>query len=172
MDCEPSDSNVMDFVQAMSAAATQVTLVTTNGGAGRFGVTVSAFASVSAEPPMVLVCINRKSPTVSAIAENKCFCVNLLSDDQEAVAECFAGRSNKHSPYDFNCASWEVGETGTSVLVGACASFDCHLDSFHDHGTHSIFVGKVVTSKGQPSPPLAFSQRTYQQLLPSDGKTK
>ena len=94
------------FLTAMSGAVTQVSVVTTNGTAGRFGVTVSAFTSVSADPPLVLVCINRRSPVVKAIEENGCFCVNLLDDRQSTVADCFSGRSDPLTAYDFSCGSF------------------------------------------------------------------
>ena len=93
------------FVAAMAGAATQVSVVTTDGAAGRFGVTVSAFSSVSAEPPLVLVCINRRSPAIAAITANNAFCVNLLGDDQSDIANCFAGRPGAIAPYDFTCAN-------------------------------------------------------------------
>jgi len=67
------------FVEAMAAAVSPVSIVTTNGPAGRFGLTVSAVTSVSADPPLVLACINKKSPLLSAIRTNKLFCINMLS---------------------------------------------------------------------------------------------
>ena len=105
------------FLTAMSGAVTQVSVVTTNGIAGRFGVTVSAFASVSADPPLVLVCINRRSPVVEAIEENGCFCVNLLDDRQSPVADCFSGRSDPLTAYNFSCANWRVEATGRRALI-------------------------------------------------------
>ena len=74
------------FIAAMRNAATGVNVVTTDGAAGRFGITVSAFASVSAEPLTVLVCINRDSPARDAILANGRFCVNVLSAGQTDVA--------------------------------------------------------------------------------------
>src|ERR1700752_1253507 len=100
------------FIEAMRRAATGVTLVTTDGPAGRFGVTVSAFASVSADPPMLLACINRKSPAAAAIAANGGFCVNVLTAAQSFLADVFAGRSERYAPYDFTCADWQRAEGG------------------------------------------------------------
>ncbi len=105
------------FLTAMSGAVTQVSVVTTNGTAGRFGVTVSAFTSVSADPPLVLVCINRRSPVVKAIEENGCFCVNLLDDRQSTVADCFSGRSDPLTAYDFSCANWRLEATGSHASI-------------------------------------------------------
>ena len=155
-----------EFVTAMGAATTQVTIVTTDGPAGKFGVTVSAFASVSAEPPLVLVCVNKRSPAVAAIDENGGFCVNLLGSSQSDVSDCFAGRSESHAPYDFNCAEWGLGKTRSPMLTNATANFDCEVEAARDAGTHRIFIGRVVQTATAQTPPLAFSQRAYQSLSP------
>lgn len=154
------------FIAAMAGAATQVSVVTTDGPSGRFGVTVSAFSSVSAEPPLVLVCINRRSPSVTAIEANGVFCVNLLGDDQAKIANCFAGRPGDVTPYDFSCAEWERATTTAPVLSSALASFDCHIETSYDAGTHRIFIGRVARAISQDAAPLAFSKRSYQALRP------
>lgn len=89
---------VEDFVAAMGLAATGVSVVTTDGPAGRFGLTVSAVSSVSAEPPLVLVCINRKSPAMAAVEANGVFAVNLLSAAHRAYAETFSGARARAAP--------------------------------------------------------------------------
>lgn len=162
----PDHENPDRFIAAMAGAATQVSVVTTDGVAGRFGVTVSAFSSVSAEPPLILVCINRRSPAISAIEANDAFCVNLLRDDQADIANCFAGRSGALIPYDFGGADWEVATTGAPVLTGAIASFDCRVETTYDAGTHRIFIGRVAQAFSRDAAPLAFSKRAYQALRP------
>ncbi len=86
------------FVEAMASAVTGVSIVSTDGPGGKFGVTVSAVSSVSAEPPMILACINRRCPALDAIEANRRFCVNILNADQTAVADCFSGRPGDHRP--------------------------------------------------------------------------
>ena len=154
------------FIAAMAGAATQVSVVTTDGPAGQFGVTVSAFSSVSAEPPLVLVCINRNSPAIAAIKANGSFCVNLLGDDQTEIANCFAGRPGNVAPYDFGCADWDVAQTGAPVLAQALANFDCTVETAYDAGTHRIFIGRVQQAFSRDTAPLAFSRRAYQALRP------
>ncbi|MBY8976828.1 flavin reductase family protein [Rhodobacteraceae bacterium NNCM2] len=154
------------FLGAMASAATQVSVVTTEGVGGRFGVTVSAFASVSAEPPLVLVCINRKSPAIGAIETNGCFGVNLLGEAQSHIANCFAGRPGPHAPFDFDCAEWRTASTGAPLLETASAVFDCTLETAHDAGTHRIFIGRVAVAENGDHAPLAFSRRAYQALSP------
>ena len=153
----------ISFLQAMAEAATSVTLVTTEGPAGRFGVTVSAFASVSADPPMLLACINRKSPAAAAIAANGGFCVNVLSAAQSFLADVFAGRSERYPPYDFTCADWLRAEGGWQ-LNDAIASFDCALDRDVAAGSHQILIGRVLATHRSAQPEigsLVYSRRAY-----------
>lgn len=88
----------LPFLTAMSGAVTPVAVVTTDGPARLFGVTVSSFASVSAYPPMVLVCINSRSPAVTAIDQNGCFCVNLLETPNRGSPIVFPARQTRHWP--------------------------------------------------------------------------
>jgi len=153
----------VSFLQAMAEAATSVTLVTTDGPAGRFGVTVSAFASVSADPPMLLACINRKSPAAAAIAANGGFCVNVLTAAQRFLADVFAGRSERYAPYDFGCADWERTEYGWR-LVDSIASFTCALDREIAAGTHQVLIGGVLATHRGAMPDLTslvYARRAY-----------
>lgn len=149
------------FVAAMSGAVTSVNVVTTNGPAGRFGVTVSAAASVSADPPMLLVCINRRSPAAAAIRGNGVFSVNLLAAHQANVSDVFAGRSSAGAPFDFGCAEWRDGPTGCPLLEDAAASFDCTVESAQDAGTHVVIIGRVVHVLGAERAALAHHRRAY-----------
>lgn len=150
-----------DFVQAMRGAATGVNIVTTDGAAGRFGLTVSAFSSVSAEPPMVLVCINRRSPACTAMHKNRRFCVNVLSEAQRAIADSFAGDPATGRAYDFGVASWTVSQTGSPILDKSIASFDCAVATVIDAGSHSIFVGAVKDVTSNAASPLLYTDGSY-----------
>ena len=155
-----------DFVAAMAKAATGVSVVTTDGEAGRFGITVSAVSSVSAEPPMVLVCINRKSPAVAAIAANARFAVNMLAGHQSGIARTFAGRPDEGAPYDFSRHDWSEGTTGLPCLAEAAARFECLLDSAIDAGTHRIFIGRVVAAGAGSVDPLVYAARDFRRPMP------
>lgn len=151
------------FLQAMAEAATSVTLVTTDGRAGRFGVTVSAFASVSADPPMLLACINRRSPAAAAIAANGGYCVNVLSAAQSFLADVFAGRSERFAPYDFGSADWQRADGGWRLL-DSIASFDCALDRDIAAGTHQILIGRVLATHRDAqadASSLVYARRAY-----------
>lgn len=155
------------FIAAMARAATGVSVVTTDGEAGRFAVTVSAISSVSAEPPLMLACINRRSPVAAAIASNRLMAVNVLSESQQHIANVFAGRS-PGANYDFSCAEWCRAMTGSPLLNGAAAVFDCEVDAIHDAGTHRIVIGRVVEARCGEALPLVYAQRGYRTIANLD----
>lgn len=152
------------FIAAMGRAATGVSVVTTDGPVGRYGITVSAISSVSAEPPLVLACINRRSPVVPAIDGNGAMAVNVLAEHQQDIADTFAGRPGAGLPYDFGCARWRADRTGSPVLVDAVAVFDCALEAAYDAGSHRIFIGRVVEALGGDGGPLVYAQRAYRRI--------
>jgi flavin reductase (DIM6/NTAB) family NADH-FMN oxidoreductase RutF len=95
-----------DFIGGMRLAASGVSIVTTRTPEGWAGVTVSAVCSVSADPPALLVCINQLSRLARAVVASGVFCVNLLSDEQQALSELFAGRAPAPEGDRFGAASW------------------------------------------------------------------
>ncbi len=152
------------FIAGMSHAANSVSVVATDGPAGRFGVTVSAMSSVSAdsEMPTLLVCVHHLSPACSAILSNRVFCVNLLRDDQSFVADTFAGRIQPPGEDKFSCTNWIAGRTGSPVAADHLVAFDCEL--LHDFtvGSHVVFVGQVVdTVIHEGHAPLIYANRGY-----------
>lgn len=159
------------FVAAMAQVATPVTVVTTEGDAGRFGITVSAVSSVSADPPMLLVCINRKSPATEAISGQGSFAVNILAHDDRSVAETFSGRPKEGLPYDFSSHKWVKGALGLPLLDEAAASFECVVDKEFDAGTHRIFVGLVRAVRQGTLKPLVYYKREFARVATARSKT-
>ena len=153
-----------EFIAAMGLAATGVSVVTTDGPAGRFGLTVSAVSSVSAEPPLVLVCINRKSPAMAAVEGNGQFAVNLLGAGHRAYAETFSGRPREGKPFDFANHEWRLGETGLPLVRDATAVFECETASTQAAGDHELFIGRVRRLVEAPIPPLVFQAGHYRLL--------
>ena len=149
------------FLDAMSRAVSGVYVVTTDGHAGRLGLTVSAMASLSADPPMLLVCINRRSPMRDGIHTNQRFAVNVLSDRQRHVADTFSGRPQAGEPYHFTTSDWGRRTGRSPRLRGAIAHFRCELESALDFGSHTLFVGRAHTAEGNGGTPLLYSQRAY-----------
>ncbi len=155
------EASLEDFVQAMAQAAFGVSIVTTDGRSGRFGLTVSAISSVSAEPPLLLACINRKNVIAEALTQNGKFAVNLLAQDQWSLARIFAGRPKTGLPYDFSQGQWLETKERPPRLKNCSANFDCNLESWHDAGTHRIFIGRAVTATHSGLAPLVYSNRKF-----------
>ncbi|MGH6931666.1 MAG: flavin reductase family protein [Dongiaceae bacterium] len=150
------------FLEGMSRAATSVTIVTTDGPAGRTGVTVSAMSSVSADRPALLVCVHQASPACAAIKANGSLCVNLLRDDQSDISDRFAGRIKSPDGDKFHGASWRRLATGAPALDEALVAFDCTVMKVIDWGTHTIFIADVVdTELADDGRPLIYTQRNY-----------
>ena len=152
------------FLAAMRMAVTGVSVVTTDGAAGRCGIPVSSVSSVSAEPPLVLTCINRKSPATEAIDANLQFCVNMLACSQREYAATFSGRPESGLPFAFDEEKWSTGRTGLPILEGALAVFECELDTYHDAGSHRIFIGRVVAAGRNSAEPLIYCNRAFRSL--------
>ncbi|MGI9316217.1 MAG: flavin reductase family protein [bacterium] len=152
------------FLSGMSRAACTVNVVTTDGEAGRAGVTVSAMSPVSAdtEKPTLLVCVHFLSPAAEKIIQNGVFCVNVLRDNQTHISDTFAGRSNHKSSDKFECAQWTTQVTGAPRVTDSLVSFDCRLVSNIKVGTHYVFFGEAediqVASDGSP---LIYAERAY-----------
>ncbi|MGI9406007.1 MAG: LysR substrate-binding domain-containing protein [Hyphomicrobiaceae bacterium] len=152
------------FLQGMSSAAATVNVVTTDGDAGRAGVTVSAMASVSADGdrPTMLVCVHHMSSAAQTIIDNGCFCTNVLRDDQSFISDTFAGRQPAEDGDKFSCAKWHSMQTGSPRVKDPLAAFDCEVVSSERVGTHHVFIGEVqeifVADGGNP---LIFANRAY-----------
>jgi flavin reductase (DIM6/NTAB) family NADH-FMN oxidoreductase RutF len=150
------------FLEGMSRAASTVSIVTTEGAAGRAGVTVSAMCSVTAERPALLVCIHQLSPACAAIRANGNFCVNVLRADQSAISETFAGRRPAAGGDKFACASWRRLATGAPALAGGLVAFDCTLMKPVEWGSHCIFIGDVVDVElAEAGRALIYAHRSY-----------
>jgi len=152
------------FLAGMSRTACTVNVVTTDGPAGRAGVTVSAMSSVSADTPAptLLVCVHHLSPAAAAIRANGRFCVNVLRDDQAPISDCFAGRIRPEGGDKFACAAWTTGESGSPRLVDALVAFDCRIESCQQVGTHLVFYGAVEAVEATESgAPLIYAGRAY-----------
>ncbi len=152
------------YLEAMSEAAATVSVVTTDGPAGRAGVTVSAMCSVSADPPTLLVCVHHLSPACQAIRENGVFCVNVLGDEQSAISDTFAGRLRTASGDKFACAEWRALATGAPALDDPLVALDCRLVEHLRQGSHYVFIGEVADIALGDGAPLVYAKRAYRGL--------
>ena len=130
------------FRQVMGRFATGVTVVTTRSDKGLSGLTVNSFCSVSLEPPLVLICVDLTSNTLSYIRESGVFAVNILTDRQEDFSRCFATSSEERYAY-FCHASFHEAATGSPILDGALAFLDTRVVGEYPGGDHVIFLGQV-----------------------------
>ncbi len=150
-----------NFLDGMSRVAATVSIVTTDGHAGRAGVTVSAMCSLSADRPSLLVCVHHLSPARQAIVDNGVFCVNTLRHDQAHIADAFAGRVEKFRGDKFACSEWQRLSTGAPALDDPLVAFDCTLMRQMEWGTHRVFIGDVVDIELTEGKSLIYANRSY-----------
>jgi|SRR5579863_1497884 len=153
------------FREAMSRVGAAVHIVTTDGPAGRAGVTASAVTSVSAEPPTMLFCLNKTSRAASLLLQNGVFCINTLASAHQDLSDIFAGRTQHCADERFAAADWGALTTGAPVLASALAAFDCRLIEAKEMSTHLILIGRVEAIEVAPkTEALLYMHRTYRQV--------
>ena len=147
------------FRQVMKAFPTGVTVVTALGDGGRpVGLTVNSFTSVSLDPPLVLVCLDRNSASHDQVIAARTFVVNILAADQGSLAVRFAADP---AGGRFNGVGWWAGPGGVPVLAGVAAWLFCTLDDVHSAGDHSILVAGASDGARGAGEALAFYLGSY-----------
>jgi flavin reductase (DIM6/NTAB) family NADH-FMN oxidoreductase RutF len=159
---------INDFKDAMRHFASGVTIVTLRSGDRVHGLTVSAFASVSAEPPLIAVIINQQNHAHELLEEEGAvFAVNILGDEQRNLSDRFAWLKDGDR---FAEGSWSTVTTGAPVLSDALVWLDCTIHQRVAAGTHTIYIGRVRAA-GVPRPdeaPLIYWNRDYRELCSAD----
>ncbi|WP_157017291.1 flavin reductase family protein [Mesorhizobium xinjiangense] len=130
------------FRSAMRRFASGVCVVATGEGDERCGMTVSAFSSVSADPPLVLVCLNRAATAHDRLTGATQYSINILDAGQTEVAMTFAGQRGLRGAERFSC-DWDQ-RIGTPVLTGAHQSLICVPTARHVAGSHTVLIGTVI----------------------------
>jgi flavin reductase (DIM6/NTAB) family NADH-FMN oxidoreductase RutF len=155
------------FIQGMRQLASGVTLITTAHDGRRAGLTATAVCSVSAEPPQLLACVNRRSETHRVIDQSGVFAINVLASDQQRLAQIFAGATDVYGDSRFEQAGWTELMTGAPVLSSCLAIFDCRVVESMAAATHSIFIGKVEAITFEPDlDPLVYVEGDYGLIAP------
>lgn len=154
-----------DFITAMRQVAASVSVVTTDGPAGRHGATISAFSSVSADPPTVLICLFAESRIARAVTENGGFCVNVLSEADAEIADRFAGRHDDRITDRFSGIDC-YGARGEAPQIDGATSFRCDLQQTVRSGSHLIVLGHVRAVLAASARPLAYRDGCYHRVLP------
>lgn len=146
------------FRAALARFASGVTVVTARDGDGRdVGMTVSAFASLSLEPPLVLLCIDHTASVAPVLAHCEIFAVNVLAEDQESLSRRFA----EHEVDRFDGVPFSRGALGPALLEGALAQLECRVHARHPGGDHTILVGAVEASRVADGNPLLYFRGSY-----------
>lgn len=146
-----------EFRQALGHFATGVTVITVVRDAGLVhGMTANAFASVSLDPPLVLVCVERTARSLPLLLEQRRFGVNVLREDQEALARYYADATQDHETAQHPGIRYKTTPRGTPLLADCLARLECALAATHEAGDHTIFVAEVEACSIQGGRPLLF----------------
>lgn len=156
--------DVEKFKEIMSRFATGVTVVTTKAENQPFGLTVSAFCSVSLSPPLILICVNKAAHSHDALRRAATFAVNILSEQQEALSNRFADPELTQAQR-FAGLACDASALKLPVLPGIIGYMDCRRFKTYDGGDHTIILGEVFEMRlfAENAPLLCFN-RQYRQL--------
>jgi flavin reductase (DIM6/NTAB) family NADH-FMN oxidoreductase RutF len=151
-----------EFRRALGQFATGVTIITVDLDGEVHGMTANAFASVSLDPMLVLVCVDHTTRTHAHLHAKKRFGVNVLCEGQRRISEYYARPERTHERAEEEAgARFERTRLGTPVLHGALAYLECRLQSAHDAGDHTIFIAEVEDVVIKDGQPLLFFRGKY-----------
>src|SRR6478672_7414574 len=154
-----------DFRRAMAYFATGVTVITVDYQGDVQGMTANAFASVSLDPMLVLVCVDQKARTHAHLHSKKRFGVNVLAEDHRQISEYYARPARAHDRAAEEAgAQFDRTRHGTPVLHGALAYLECRLHSAQDAGDHTIFIAEVEEVVVREGKPLLFFSSQYRKI--------
>jgi flavin reductase (DIM6/NTAB) family NADH-FMN oxidoreductase RutF len=166
----PASPTSAEFRATVGLFATGITVVTANAVGHEHGMTLNAFTSVSLDPLLVLVCVERDALMHKVLEEARTFALSVLAADQEPIARYFADSGRPAGTAQFAEVSYRIGRASDAPLLeGALAWLECELERTYDGGDHSIFLGRVVTvERGQVREPLLYFGGAYRR--PGDGR--
>lgn len=163
--------NSADFRKAMGCFATGVTIITLDLDDEIHGMTANAFASVSLDPMLVLVCVDHSARTHAHLHAKKRFGVNVLCENQRAISEYYARPQRTHQNVEAEAgASFDRTAHGTPMLHGSLAYLECRLHSSQQAGDHTIFIAEVEDVVVREGDPLLFFRGKYRQVGGDVGK--
>jgi flavin reductase (DIM6/NTAB) family NADH-FMN oxidoreductase RutF len=148
----------------MRALSGAVNIITSVRAGHRFGMTATAVCSATADPPTVLVCINKLAVTHAAVIRSRVFCVNVLRFEDRDLSTSFSGAQTGEGR--FGMREWTALATGAPVLTEALVAFDCRVVRRLSHGTHTLFLGAVEQVMiGRTGRPLLYAEGQYAKLV-------
>lgn len=145
------------FRNVVGHFATGVTVIGARDGEASFGTTASAVSSLSMDPPMMLICLNRTSSTHDAVVRSGRYSINILAADQGSLARHFARKSDDK----FAGIAHEISDHNLPRLDDALATIECVVDESAVGGTHTIFLGRVLHAQAREGEPLAYYRGTF-----------
>jgi flavin reductase (DIM6/NTAB) family NADH-FMN oxidoreductase RutF len=158
-----------EFRKTMGSFATGVTVITVDYEGEVHGMTANAFASVSLDPMLVLVCVDHKARTHTHLHARKRFGVNVLAENQRAVSEYYADPNPDHRYAEREAkARFDRTQHGTPVLHGALAYLECRLHTAQDAGDHTIFIAEVEDVVVRAGDPLLYFRGEYRNIGAAD----
>ena len=147
--------------RVMGHFATGVTIITTVSKDGvPFGLTANAFTSVSLDPPLLLISVDKKAESFPHFEESKAFTVNILGDEQESLSRKFAVSGGDK----FQGVAYRMGANGVPILEGTLAYLECKLYAVYDGGDHTLFLGEIEQAETREVKPLIFYRGGYRSL--------
>ena len=152
----------LDLREVMRYFPSAVTVVTSILPSGeQFGLTVSAFCSLSLDPPLVLICIRNESTATKLFKESMKYCVNILAEDQRPIAETFslAGEAGRFDHLDYYS-----GKSKCAIIRNTIGYIDCKIVRVIEAGDHHIFIGEAIDVSAQKKEPLLYIDRRYVNL--------
>ncbi|MFD2272811.1 flavin reductase family protein [Undibacterium arcticum] len=155
------------MLQAMRRLAKSVSVITCRHNGQRYAMAASAVDSLSAEPPSLLICINRSSSIYQPLSRGVDFCVNILAAEQHEIALVCSGKRKGEERF-FSTGSWSAnGADGTPYLTNAQASVICRQDGSFEYGTHTVFIGRIEEIQvGETVSPLVYVDGAYSTSAP------
>jgi flavin reductase (DIM6/NTAB) family NADH-FMN oxidoreductase RutF len=163
--------NPSEFRKAMGCFATGVTVITVDLEGAVHGMTANAFASVSLNPPLVLVCVDHNTRTHAHLHAKKRFGINVLGEDQRAISEYYARPERDHEHAETEAgAHFDRTKHGTPILHGCLAYLECSLHSAQAAGDHTIFIAEVEDAVVREGESLLFFRGKYRKVGEEVGK--
>lgn len=146
---------------ALARFASGVTIVTARGADGHdYGMTVSAFSSLSLTPPLILVCIDNGASVAPVLGHCDHLAVNILTQEQEALSRRFA----EHEVDRFENVAVSRGQSGVALLDGSLASLECHVIARHAAGDHTVLIAEVLDATLREGEPLIYYRGKYRRI--------
>jgi flavin reductase (DIM6/NTAB) family NADH-FMN oxidoreductase RutF len=161
----PERVTAAQFREALAHFATGVSVVTAAAPDGPHGVTVNAFASLSIDPPLVLICIERNRYSHAVLESSGAFAVNILAAGQEPLSRFFSSNNRPEGPRAFEGIPHRPGRCSLPLLEGCLAYLECRITARYPGGDHTIFVAEVASAEVHPGrKPLVYYDRAYHTL--------